>query len=96
MYNSMNDAALAHLNTIATRYGVTPKYSDEVATTLKNIADIYELKLTDEEKAALSDTSGHYNAIADQLYHLLEVMDVIVAKTDETGEEEEEESQGTP
>lgn len=80
MYNSVNDAALAHLSALETKYNVEPKYSDEVASTLHNIADIYAMHLTSEEKAALTDTSGHYNAISDELYHLLEIAEHFLGK----------------
>lgn len=96
MYNSMNDAANAALLDLCTTYDQTPTYSDEVASTLANIAAVYESFLTTEEKAALPDFSGNYNAIADQLGHVLAVANVILAKyVEATAETEDSETPGT-
>ena len=83
MYNSLNDAAnagLLNLVEVIDDESVTASYHDEVASTLTAIADIYETYLSSEEKAALSDTSGNYNAMADPLYRMIEIANVILGK----------------
>lgn len=98
MYNSLNDAAnagLQNLIEVLDDENVTASYHDEVASTLTEIADIYETYLTSEEKAALSDTSGNYNAIADPLYRLIEIANTILGKYIEATAEVEDNSEPT-
>lgn len=73
MYNSINEAAEAHLQDLVTSGYTYPGYSSEVATTLMNICSIYETELTSQQKATLPAVEN-YNSIPDVLYRLLTVM----------------------
>ena len=81
MANSINDAArdgyldlLEKLNDEA----IQEKYSDEVATTLSDIADIYESMLTEEARAELRYDGPVHNNMADQLRRLIFVVNALV------------------
>lgn len=87
MANSLNDAArdgyldlLEKMNSEA----IQEKYSDEVATTLSDITDIYESMLTEEARAELRYDGPVNNNMADQLRRLIFVVNALVVAGSDT------------
>ena len=73
-YLNINDAAEAHIGILVNEGFTDPGHSDEVASTLMAISDMYETQLTDAQKATLPPKPTDFNPVADVLYRLLLVM----------------------
>lgn len=71
MYNSINEAARAHIAKLVAAGYTDPGYSSQIADSLMMISNMYESDLSSEAKAALPKVEN-YNSIPDVLFRCLE------------------------
>lgn len=71
MYNSINEAARAHIAKLVSVGFTDPGYSSQIADTLMQISNMYESTLSAQDKAALPKVEN-YNSIPDVLFRCLE------------------------
>ena len=69
---NVNDAARAFMKETFENASSKP-YSSDLATTMTQIAELYEEGLTEEQKASIP-TGGDYNALADAFYRMVKTM----------------------
>lgn len=84
-FNSINDAIRANISELeAADSELDPvPYSGEMATSLKQLIDIYKTALTAEESEELEAVPNHYNSLSDIVYALLQVSGKLYEKAKE-------------